>query len=297
LLQVDDDPAFTSVDYEILVTDTSHTATTALAQETAYFWRVTPDNVCGTGASSEVFSFTTRGLPPLLLVDDDDNAPNVQSAYTAALATLGIDYDVWDTGNSDDEPTSAELAGYDQVVWFTGDEFGGAAGPGAAGETALATYLDAGGCLFLSSQDYHFDRGLTSFMQTYLGIAAMSDDDGDYAAVTGEPTSIFNGIGPFALDYGAMGLTDFSDPVTPDGTALLALEGDNANGAAVQKPIGDPAPFHTVFFAFPWEALGTSSARESVMGAILNFCPSGPTAIFADGFESGDASAWSNSVP
>ena len=44
------------------------------------------------------------------------------------------------------------------VIWFTGDEFGGVSGPGADGETALATWLDGVGCLLMASQDYHWDR-------------------------------------------------------------------------------------------------------------------------------------------
>lgn len=73
-----------------------------------------------------------------------------------------------------------DLAPYRMVIWFTGDEFGGFAGPGAAGETALGTWLDAGNCLFLSGQDYLYDRlsssGTTpnTFMSTYLGLATQA---------------------------------------------------------------------------------------------------------------------------
>src|SRR5690606_18481541 len=144
--------------------DTTHNATTALDPVTTYYWRVTPSNVCGDGSASSAFSFTTADIPPILLVDDDDNGPNVQATYTSALNNLGLDYDIWDTVNTDDEPTLSDLMAYRMVIWFTGDEFGGFAGPSGATEAALASWLDAGNCLFLSSQDYHYDRGLTSFM-------------------------------------------------------------------------------------------------------------------------------------
>ncbi len=82
----------------------------------------------------------------------------MRSDYTAALRALGREFDVWDTDNSDDEPSAAELALYETVIWFTGDERGGAAGPGADGEQALTAWLDKSGCLMISSQDYYFDR-------------------------------------------------------------------------------------------------------------------------------------------
>ncbi|MCI0728700.1 MAG: M36 family metallopeptidase, partial [Chloroflexi bacterium] len=59
-LDVDDDPGFGTIDYTATVSGTSHTTTTALANDTTYYWRVTSYNVCGTGAASATFSFTTE---------------------------------------------------------------------------------------------------------------------------------------------------------------------------------------------------------------------------------------------
>jgi hypothetical protein len=60
LLEVDDDSGFGSVDYSATVAGTSHTASTALLNETVYYWRVTGNNVCGAGTTSSTFSFTTE---------------------------------------------------------------------------------------------------------------------------------------------------------------------------------------------------------------------------------------------
>ena len=104
----------------------------------------------------------------ILLVDDDDNSPDVRSYYTAALNALslveGTDYDVFDTNNSDNEPDHAYLSQYDTVIWFTGDSSNNATGPGPDGELALSYYLDGSGCLFLSSKDYYQRSGLNNFM-------------------------------------------------------------------------------------------------------------------------------------
>ncbi|GAB4578673.1 MAG: hypothetical protein Fur0022_14090 [Anaerolineales bacterium] len=252
---------------------TQHTLGAALDPVTTYYWRVRANNACGDGTNSTTFSFTTEDVPPILLVDDDDNGPNVQATYTSALNNLGLTYDIWDTNNSDNEPTFTDLAPYAMVIWFTGDEFGGAAGPGSAGETALASWLNAGeACLFISSQDYRYDRGITSFMTTYLGANTITNDDGNYSSVTGQG-SVFGGLGPYTLTYP---FTDYSDPITPNGTAELAFQGNNGNGAAINKAT---AAYRTTFWVFPWEAINTAAGRETTMQTFVNWCSASfPTA-------------------
>jgi len=115
-------------------------------------------------------------IGPILVVDDDDNNPDVRDFYVNALNDLGATYDIWDTNNSDNEPDLAALSGYAGVIWFTGHEYGGYAGPGPASETALASFLDGGGFLFVSSQDYLWDRGQTGFMRDYLGLSSYAND-------------------------------------------------------------------------------------------------------------------------
>ncbi|MCL4264016.1 MAG: hypothetical protein KJ069_12405 [Anaerolineae bacterium] len=226
-------------------------------------------------------------------MDDDDNAPNVQATYTSALNNLGVTYDIWDTNNSDNEPTAAQLAAYHTVIWFTGAEFGfpqgtGTAGPGAAGESALESWLDTNKCLFISSQDYHYDKGLTSFMSTYLGVASVTDDSGNYTSVTGQG-AVFGGLGPYALTYP---FSDFSDIVNPDGTAVTAFRGNNLNSGAVNK---DNGVYRTTFWGFPWEAISTAVNREQAMQTVLDWCapPTGGTAVWDGG---GITNDWSEAI-
>ncbi|MCI0344322.1 MAG: hypothetical protein L0221_02600, partial [Chloroflexi bacterium] len=296
-IEIADDAGFTNVvESASGLPSPAYTAMSPLAPETTYFWHVASANPCGSEPFTAAFSFTTRATPPILLVDDDDNTPNTRTLYEATLtAVVGVDgFDVWDTANSDDEPAAIDLAPYAIVIWFTGDEFGGACGPGAAGEAALASWLDdQNGCLILSSQDYHFDRGLTAFMQDYLGTSSIVDDNGNYSSVVGlaEP---FDGLGPFTLDYAGAGLSDFSDTITPDGTATVVLDGNNGNNAALLE---DSGAYRTFFLVFPFEAITPAAAREAMLSAALEYCVEGPALQFADGFESGDTSAWSSTVP
>ncbi|NUM46312.1 MAG: hypothetical protein HUU38_16535, partial [Anaerolineales bacterium] len=199
----------------------------------------------------------------ILLVDDDDNGPDVQAYYTTVLDAMGLSYDIWDTGGSDNEPDEATLAGYDTVIWFTGVSFGGTAGPGSAGETALSTWLDSGACFFISSQDYVFDRGVTTFMTNYLGLASATSDVGQ-TTVTGQG-SLFTGLGPYGLSYP---FSNWSDEFTPDGTAEVAFSGDFGN-AAVNKLTSSYA---TAFLGYPLEAIASVTDQVDVMSAFLDSC-------------------------
>jgi len=270
-LEIAADAGFTNIVYSANVIGTSHAAEYGFDELTPYYWRVRAVNPCGAGTFSEVFSFTTEEIPPILLVDDDDNNPDSRPLYMSALDILGWDYDIWNTGNSDDEPSATDLAAYSVVIWFTGNENSGAAGPDAAGETALAAWLDNNnGCLFLSSQDYFSDRGLTPFMQNYLGVASVSNNSGDFGQVIGQG-SVFSGLGTRSLYYDPP-LTDYADALTADGTAEVGIIGTNDKGAALNK---EAATYKTTFWGFPLEALYGSQHQRYALDAFLTWCGAG----------------------
>mgnify|MGYP001815100718 FL=1 len=196
-----------------------------------------------------------------------------------------LGYDVWDTGNSDTEPSMAELGPYSTVIWFTGDEFGGAAGPGAAGETSLAGWLEDGpNCLLISAQDYYYDRGLTGFMQSHLGLGSATSDT-NQTTVTGAG-AIFGGHGPFSLSYPFSNYSDTFASAAGGSVAFIGNQGD----AAVSRRTGFSL---ATFWGFPWEALPTATDRQATLQAFLDACLDGQNGLFQDGFESGDPSAWS----
>jgi serine protease AprX len=275
-LQVATDSAFANVVYAADAEEDTHQIGTALDILTEYFWRVRATNTCGDSPFSTTFSFTTQDIPPVLLVDDDDNGPDVRSYYTDTLDAMGVWHDVWDTNNSDDEPSAQDLAPYRVVIWFTGDEFGGACGPGPAGEAALAEWLDTGGCLFISSQDYFYDRGLTGFMQTQLGVLAADSDVGQ-TTVTGAG-SVFGGMGPYALSYP---FTNYSDIINPRQT--LAFSGDQGDAGVINEATG----YHTTFWGFPFEAISDLDDRIDLLQTIFDWCsglePDCPGDIDGDG--------------
>ncbi|MCO5189504.1 MAG: extracellular metalloproteinase [Anaerolineae bacterium] len=236
------------------LTSPSYTAQSALDPLSTYYWGVRAVNDCGRRISFKDVAFTTGDTLGILLVDDDDNSPNVQGTYTAALDALGESYVVWDTANSDNEPNSAELSLYDAVIWFTGDEYGGFAGPGAAGEAALGAYLDAGGCLFISSQDYYYDRGLTAFMTNYLGVTSATSDVAQ--------TTVTGPINNYTLAYP---FTNWSDIING---ASVTWTGNAGNAATEDSGAG-----YATFWGFPWEALPNASAEQTELAYVLGQCP------------------------
>jgi hypothetical protein len=267
VVEVATDPGFANIVYSAQETATVHVVSAALGTLTTHYWRVGASNVCGAAAYSATRSFTTLDVPPILLVDDDDNGPDVRTYYTDALDALGAVYDVWDTANSDDEPDASALGPYEIVIWATGDEFGGAAGPGAAGESALASWLDGVGCLLLSAQDYVYDRGVTAFAQSHLGVDTATNDTSQTTA-TGMG-SVFSGLGPYTLSYP---YTNFSDTVTADASAELAFDGSVGN-MAVDKNTG---LYRTSFLGFGVESLPAPADRQTVLGAFLDWCATLP---------------------
>lgn len=199
----------------------------------------------------------------ILVVDEDNNDPDVLTYYTDALTALGKTYTVWNANNSDIEPYPSNLLNYETVIWFTGSDYGDYAGPSSFGETSLGSWLDNNGCFLLSSQDYLYAQELTVFGSTYLGINEYSDDVGQTVA-TGAG-NVFGGLGPFTLNYP---FTDYSDFVTPDGTSQIAFTGNNGSSAVFKNS----GTYKTVFLGFPFEAIPTAADRQAVMSRFLNWC-------------------------
>ena len=262
-LEVATDAGFTSVVYSADVNEPTHTPEVTLESLTDYFWRVRTSNSCGIGAFSATSSFQTLDVPPILLVDDDDNGPDVRADYTATLDALGWTYDIWDTANSDTEPSALQLAPYDVVIWFTGDEFGGVAGPGAAGESALTNWLFNRGCLLISSQDYFFDRGLTTFMQNHLGLASATSDV-TQTTITGAGT-VFGFLGRYTTSFP---YTNFTDTLIPDATAQTSFDG-SVSSTAIDR---DNGLYQTSFWSFGLEVLPTAQDQQDTLSTFLGWC-------------------------
>ncbi|MBN1953799.1 MAG: PKD domain-containing protein [Anaerolineae bacterium] len=272
-LQVDDDPAFGSPEADVTgILTTGYDLPGPLAPAAAYYWRVGASNGCGAGPFSAPFSFRTQGRC-ILLVDDDDDDPDARPYYEAALRSLGYSYDVFDVGGGGgDGPALAELWDYPMLIWFSGDKWSdvGEAGPNPADEIALAAYLDGGGRLFLSSQSYLYDFGLTPFGQEYFGISSYvlgAGNAGAKSGVWGDPVG--GGLGPYPLTYPS-GFVDHGDIVHPDETASVAFKSEAGNELDIDK---DGGVWRTVFFGTSWVpvAVEDPASGQEVLERIVDW--------------------------
>ena len=263
LVEMATDDGFTTVVYSATTSTTGHTVGQWLDHNTQYFWRVVAENPCGSGISSSTFDFTVKPSSSILLVDDDNDWPDVGSTYSQTLTSLGYAYDAWNTYGGDNEPDAMQLADYEAVVWFTGAADGPYTGPSSISEVNLQNWLNDGKCLLISSQEYYENRALTEFMTATLGVYSIVNTIG-FSVITGTG-SIFVGLGPYSLSYP---FVMASDVIIPDGTAAVAFSGDTAS-VAITKNTGT---YKTVYFGFPFEALPTSGARMDVMNTFLSWC-------------------------
>lgn len=216
---------------------------------------------------SNIAAFLTTVASSVLLVDDDqsstgsDMPPDVASNYEAALADAGQSYDVWDS-RIEGSPDASLLELYDTVIWFTGQPWQSTLTE--HDEAALASYLDQGGRLFLSSQEYLYDRGLTDFGRNYLHIGQYVGDQTANTVVGVSGNAIGSGLGPYTLSYV---YTDYSDEVFPDERATIAFLNHRGQPGAITY---DGSNFRTVFFAFPFETLPPEGAK-AVMHRVLDW--------------------------
>ncbi len=293
-LELATDAQFTNVIYTANVTEDHHTGFLTLDPTTQYWWHVRTNNACGPSSWSAAFTFTTAAPANVLLIDDDDDSPDVMSYYQDAINFAGQTFDVWNTATQGlngtehiDEPDPSTLANYKMVVWFSGDAKGGLsqpkAGPNSSSEAALTQYLRTGGCLFLTSEEYFADQGgvLNTFQTNILGASGIVDNV-NHTTVTGN--GIFSSVGTLDLDF-SWGLTNASDAVSPDGTqgSQLAFTGDMGN-AGISR---DTASFRSIFLGFPFEAISSQTKRREVMQKAIDFCITAPQCLFCDDFEDG----------
>lgn len=275
-VQVAEDRYFTSVVAATGgVAGTTWSVTPPLRIDRTYHWHVRSANTCGTSDWSPSFAFTTQSTAPVctLLVDDDDNNPDLQPTYTAALNALGIPYTLFDVGGgTGNGPTLSAMQTYSNVIWFAGDKLG-SNGPNATDEGNLTSYLNGGGRLMLSAQDYMKDRSAaTIFDSTYLGVATYQEvPNSQLNGVVGNP--IGGNIGHVVLGSIA-NFQNLSDALGLVGASSAFVNGVN-QATIVNYASGS---FKTAFFSTEWARIAagsTSAAQQTLSNAVSWFggCP------------------------
>ncbi|MBN1259308.1 MAG: carboxypeptidase regulatory-like domain-containing protein, partial [Anaerolineae bacterium] len=216
----------------------------------------------------------TKTPAALLLVDDDRWYP-VEAAYLSTLNRLGVAYDVWDTRHNGEPLTgttsvSTEMMHrYPLVVWFTGYDW---LDPVTEAEEAtLLHYLDEGGRLLLSSQDFLY-YGETRPLAERLGVL-VNNLYLTTTMVSGVRAHAAGGTwGPLALDYP---FPNWSDSPEPLPAAEIITRGQFRQPAALAGSGSTPNRWRSIFYAFPLEAVPDETRDRLVDHALGWLSPLG----------------------
>lgn len=214
------------------------------------------------------------GKRPILLVDDDGGAA-YEEYFTFALNGTGRLYDIWEVAVQG-SPSLDDMSGHRVVIWNTGETYEGTLS--STDKMNLADFLDAGGGLLLSSQDYLLEHGLDAFAADYLHVGSYTSDVTvtQMSGVAGDP--IGNGLS-FTLSYPS-GFSNFSDDLLPDAQAagVFRNTGYGQNPLAlvdfygvIRYPATGWTTFRTVFFAVPFEAVPLGGYAITLMDRAIEW--------------------------
>ncbi|RME71877.1 MAG: DUF11 domain-containing protein [Chloroflexi bacterium] len=218
----------------------------------------------------------SKSPAPVLLVDDD-RWYSFAAEFRQALEANGIPYDYWLvpkswSGPVPDSPPVDTLTLYPMVVWYTGYDW--LQPLTTEEENRLAQYLDGGGRLMFSGQDYIYNlpgHQPSPFATNYLGVLQHTEDFSS-TTVTGEPGNpVGDHLGPYTLTF-PPGYTNWTDALTPTTTARVASRGQAGQPNALTNAGTGPggAAWHTHFLAFGPELL-SDSARARWMQRSLGW--------------------------
>lgn len=197
----------------------------------------------------------------ILLVDDDRGLPN-ESIYMMALQANKLYYDYWDV-MTNGPPDPGALAAHEMVIWFTGNGPNHYATLTPHDEAALTAYLNGGGNLLLSSQDYLWDVGPTYFSTVSMHIWDYTDDittTQQIQGATGNP--FFGHISPPLPLIPSTIYTDIVLPLPPAFVAFESLPGPFSSGIAYDSGAGK-----VLFLAWPFENLPQPGANMIMLAA------------------------------
>ena|GEM_PF-586546 len=210
-----------------------------------------------------------------ILVVDDDAGAGWETSITSLLLARGKPYDLHDKMASG-SPTGSQLNDYQVVIWLTGDERLNILS--AADVSAMETYLDNGGNLFLTGQSIvkELDTDDVTFLNDYL--RADYDSDLFWPAHTGVAATPLgdgakmryqnsnNQTDPQAMTPVNGGVSNFT--LTPGLTSVITYQGS----------------YNLVLFSFGFEAISNDhaisgfSTQAEVLDDIMTFFGNGSAA-------------------
>ncbi len=216
--------------------------------------------------------------PASVLVVEDDRWYEMGGAYRSALAANGVSYDVWrvPTGWAGPEPATPpvdRMRWYPQVIWFTGYDWYQTLTP--SNTQTLQAYLQRGGRLLLSSQEFLSTDGMEDFKRQTLGVMTVAADI-TTALVSGVQSSRFDGLAQQPLNYP---YPNYDDALAPQPDARVEIVGDHGWPVALSHDMGISK---TLFMAFGFEGLPAASQPEAMNRVIGYLSRLGRSSVNSD---------------
>ncbi len=235
-------------------------------EEKDYYIDFVADDIWGNSAKyNNTDRFTTVPFSitsDILLVDDSTYTSHIHY-YGDALNLNGYSYNLWDP-DLRGEIDSSTINSFELCIWSSPYS-----GPGLTEQSVLCNFLDNGGRLFISGQDIGYSIGGTSFYQNYLHANYAQDDVDLYAlyGVSGDPVGDGLTIGISGGD--GVDNQQYPSEITPNGTDASMVFNYTGDSCGAVK--ADTGTYKVVYFAFGFEAINTSSDRNTVMDRVITW--------------------------
>ncbi|MCI0512647.1 T9SS type A sorting domain-containing protein, partial [candidate division KSB1 bacterium] len=230
------------------------------------------------GGYQKEFPFIMAIQPAILYVDDAEI--DVTAYYTEVLDALGYSFDYW---SHHYQGTPKNLSTYSSVIWNCEWTFPSL---NDSDRTALTTFLNHGGSLFLSGQDigwdlcdpsndpnsqHEYNRSFGNskpFFEDYLHAKYIADKSSfsNLMGIKGDP--IGDGLNISVYQPGRSAENQYPDELQTLNAGLPIFQYPNDNYGAVRFA-GD---YRTVYFGFGgFEAITDAATRKTIMHRTLEW--------------------------
>ena len=237
-----------------------------------YYYYVTAVNSAGESESSNevnAMPSATMGLlsNKILFVDDDDGSiysEYVEDALNNSYIKNRFEVYEWDVYQMGRTPTYKELEEYGIVVWSTGYAYKDTLTD--EDQDNLMKYLNAGGRLYLTSQDFLWEVSdgydgsvYNQFVNDYLGVTGVTNDVGynKVYGVSGDP--ITGNLAPVPLQYP---FHNYDDRIQIASGAHAIFKDSKGYAVGDRYSSGN---FRVVFTAFSFEAIDKYDSENGIM--------------------------------
>jgi hypothetical protein len=270
---------------------------------TNWFYVVSTDAAGNTSINNNNGAYYSFVVPPaavVLLVNDylEDGWTDVipVSNFTEALDQTGISYEVWDVATEGRSPNINELRAFRAVLWRINDSFWSDTTLDVSQQSALETYLNGGGSLFIASMELlsRLNGGSTptsAFMTNVLQVQSFAEDVmvPSVNGIEQDPVTAGMSINLDYSIYPSFDLADLgpdvSDTISPTTNAApIFLDGASGEIAGLRFPrTGQDSTGRVVFLSFPLDAISMTDPapnnRVNLLRNILSFLVPGVNGI------------------